>query len=183
MDRVLSAEIANPTGPRMYTQDEVHQSANYLLLWKEMNAPPVLWRCSTLPSRASSTPATSTWLEKENSIIPTDQILNESLQSKTETRHEVIGSELKKATYNLLLRNKWTMAPRKSSREVCNSFWLNLTPIDINYLPKPSLKSYETWVKGPKPLDLWYGRMPCGPGSRSKSHGLRTLIRIQGSGR
>ncbi|KAG6758273.1 hypothetical protein POTOM_038611 [Populus tomentosa] len=31
------------------------------------------WRCSTLPSRASSTPATSTWLEKENSIIPTDQ--------------------------------------------------------------------------------------------------------------
>jgi hypothetical protein len=32
------------------------------------------WRCSTLPSRASSTPATSTWLEKENSIIPTDQV-------------------------------------------------------------------------------------------------------------
>jgi len=40
------------------------------------------------------------------------------LQSKTETRHEVIGSELKKATYNLLLRNKWTLAPRKSPREV-----------------------------------------------------------------
>jgi hypothetical protein len=38
MDRVLSAEIANPTGPRIYTQDEVHQSANYRLLWKEMNA-------------------------------------------------------------------------------------------------------------------------------------------------
>ncbi|KAL9351784.1 hypothetical protein Peur_054464 [Populus x canadensis] len=141
------------------------------------------WRCSTLPSRASSTPETSTWLEKENSIIPTDQILNESLQSKTETRHEVFGSELKKATYNLLLRNKWTLAPRKSPREVCNSFRLNLSPIDINYLPKSSQKSYETWVKGPKPLDLWYGGMPCGPGSRSKSHGLRTLIRIQGSGR
>jgi len=67
--------------------------------------------------------------------------------------------------------------------QVCNSFRLNLSPIDINYLPKSSQKSYETWVKGPKPLDLWYGGMPCGPGSRSKSHGLRTLIRIQGSGR
>ncbi|KAJ6987189.1 hypothetical protein NC653_020425 [Populus alba x Populus x berolinensis] len=119
----------------------------------------------TRPSHASSTPTCLVWLaEKTNLVLKFVQTDNFIISTYRTT-------DQKKGNGHWL---------RENFQE---RFLLNLTPFDIFCLPKPYLKSDETWVKGPKRFETWYGRMPCGPGSRSKSHGLRTLIRIQGSER